>query len=238
MFVDAIAKLLGEWSQNFNIYSCIFRLVLAVILAMIAGSERATKLHAAGLKTFICVAMVASLGALGDLYLTAVVGAGFGFIVPAVVIGIAIISGNTLLYSSKNKLRGLTTSVGLWVVGLIAVVIGFGLYTIGLIAFVIFMSAIMILPKVEKFIKKRSVYLELHIELKSREGLQVFIGTLRKVGLQVKDIEANPAFANSGLAVYSVTVKINDPSLKDKSHADIVAALSALENVNYVEEIY
>ena len=96
----------------------------------------------------------------------------------------------------------------------------------------------MVLPKVEKALKKRSKYLELHIELKSRDGLPMFISTLRKFGLTVKDIEANPAYANSGLGVYSVTVKITSKDLAQKSHADIVAALSTLENVNYVEEIY
>ena len=236
--MDFIANVLGEWSQTFSVYSCLFRIALAVVIAMLAGSERATKLHSAGLKTFICVSLVASLGAVGDLYLTQEVGLSFGFIVPAVIIGIAIISGNTLLYSSKNQLRGLTTSVALWVVALLSIAIGFGLYTIGIVAFVIFMVVLMILPKVEKALKKRSKYLELHIELKSRDGLAIFISTIRKFGLKVKDIESNPAYANSGLAVYSVTVKITSKELAAKTHADIVAALSALENVNYVEEIY
>lgn len=236
--MDIIAKLLGEWSAEFNAWSCLFKIALATILAMIAGTERATKLHSAGIKTFISVSLAGVSGALADVYLTEIKGLSVSLLSPAIIIGVAVISTNTILFSSKNQLRGLTTSVGLWCIGIIAMIIGYGLYFAGVIVFALFMLVIVLLPKYEKKIKEGSVYLEAHIELKSRESLQVFTNSLRSFGLKINDIEINPAYANSGLGVYSVTMKIVNPDLKKKSHKEIIEAISAMETVAFVEEIF
>lgn len=236
--MDNIAKLLGEWSAGFNTWSCLLKIALATVLAMLAGTERATKLHSAGIKTFISVALVGVSGSLADVYLTEIKGLSVSLLSPAIIIGVAVISTNTILFSSKNQLRGLTTSVGLWCVGIIAMIIGYGMYFAGVVVFALFMLVIVFLPKFEKKIKEGSVYLEAHIELKSRESLQVFTNSLRSFGLKINDIEINPAYANSGLGVYSVTMKIVNPELKKKTHKEIIEAISAMETVGFVEEIF
>ncbi len=234
--MDPIAKLLGEWSQNFNIYSSIFKFVLCLIFAVAMGSERAAKLQAAGLKTFVSVSLATSLGALGDVYLMDA-GVKVPFLCPAIVLGIAIISSNTILFSSKNQFRGLTTSVGLLCIEIISAVICYGLYTIGVIAFFAYMLFVIFLPKLERKIKQKSSCFELHVELKSRDALQIFIMTVRQFGLKVNGVELNPAYANSGLAVYSVSVKTVSKELKEKEHQEIISALGTLDMVNYIEEI-
>ncbi len=236
--MDIIAKLLGEWSAEFNAWSCLLKIALATVLAMLAGTERATKLHSAGIKTFISVALAGVSGSLADVYLTEIKGLSVSLLSPAIIIGVAVISTNTILFSSKNQLRGLTTSVGLWCVGIIAMIIGYGMYFAGVVVFALFMLVIVFLPKFEKKIKEGSVYLEAHIELKSRESLQVFTNSLRSFGLKINDIEINPAYANSGLGVYSVTMKIVNPELKKKTHKEIIEAISAMETVGFVEEIF
>lgn len=235
--MDIIAKVLGEWASGFNTYSCLFKTGLCVLLSLIAGTERASKLHSAGIKTFIFVGLAGLLGALGDSYVLQN-GGTFSVITPAVIIGVAIISTNTILFSSKNQLRGLTTSVGLWCVGIISAVIGFGMYFMGILAFVLFMSVIVFLPKFEKRMKQKSVYIEAHVELKSRDGLQLFTSALRQLGLKINDIEVNPAYVNSGLAVYSMNMRIVNPELKGKNHKELIEAISSMETVVYVEEIF
>ena len=214
--MDIIAGLLGEWSEGFNTYSCLLRIVLATLVAMAVGIERSTKFHSAGMKTFITVSLASTLGALGDVYLSEVKGVGIVFLCPAVIIGIAIIGTNTI----------------------IAMMIGYGLYFVGILAFAIFMLVILFFPKLEKKIKSKSIYLEAHIEFKSRESLQVFTNSIRQFGLKINDIEINPAYANSGLAVYSISMKIANPELRKKSHKEIMEMLSAMETVNYIEEIF
>ena len=86
--------------------------------------------------------------------------------------------------------------------------------------------------------KQKSAYIEAHIELKSRDGLQVFTGALRQLGLKINDIEINPAYVNSGLAVYSMNMRIVNPELKSKSHKELLDAVSSMETVVYAEEIF
>lgn len=234
---DIFANLMGEWSKGVGVGAVALKLALAVIFATVIGMERAQKHHAAGLRTFISVALAFAVAALGDICLIE----GCGMKVPALtavaVIGAAIIGCNSILFSSKNQLKGLTTSVCLWVNGFIAAMLGFGQYTIALFGFVILMLCVVLLPKIETFIRRRSPQIEVHLELKSRNCLQEFIATVREFGLRINDIEGNPAYANSGLGVYSVLMTVVSPELKKKKHGEIIEALSVLECVSYIEEI-
>ena len=236
MKVDILASLLGEWSQSVNIYSSMLKIVLTVVMGTILGAERARNRHAAGLRTFIVVALGAMLAGVGDLYFVKVLSS-FPFLSAATVIGIAIISGNTILFTSKSQIKGLTTSGGLWAMALIGITVGLGLYTTALIAFAVLLFALSAFNKMERYFKARSSHFEIHLELVARNVLQEFTGTIRKFGLKIDDIEINPAYANSGLGVYTIKLKVVDPNLCKKTHKEIIDILSSLECVHYIEEI-
>ena len=239
LIIDPIAKLLGNWSVELNVYSATLRILLAFILAGTIGIERARKRHSAGLRTFILVALASSMAMIMDIY-CGINGYFKGLVVlsAATIIGIAIISSNSLLYSSKNQIKGLTTAVALWSVGFVGLAMGAGFYTIGLVAYLLVFFCLAILPDVERYLKNRSNHFEIHLELKNKSDLQDFLATIRKIGLNIDDIEANPAYQNSGLSVYSISITITKENLrKYKSHAAIIEALSSLEYISYICEI-
>lgn len=237
---DPLAKLLGEWSAELNIYSATLRIILAFILAGTIGIERARKRHCAGLRTFILVALASAMAMLIDLYCAAnnIIGKGLVILSAATVIGIAVISSNSLLYSSKNQIKGLTTAVALWSVSFIGLALGAGFYTVGIIGYLLVFFCLAILPDLEKYLKNRSNHFEIHLELKNKNDLQDFLTTIRKLGLYIDDIEANPAYQNSGLSVYSISITITKENLrKYKSHAAIIEALRSIEYIAYISEI-
>ncbi|MDE6441419.1 MAG: MgtC/SapB family protein [Clostridia bacterium] len=234
---DFFADLLGEWSKGVNIGSVAFKIALTVIFATVLGCERARNRHAAGLRTFIVVSLASTAVAIADLFLIGTYGITFPFLSAATVIGIAIISTNTILFSSKNQLKGLTTSVGLWAACIISVMLGLGLYTVALIAYLVLMLCLTLFTKLELFIKGKSNHFEVHLELKGRNLLQEFNATMREFGLKIDNIEINPAYANTGLGVYTVELTVLDKELKKKQHKEIISALSALDCVSYIEEI-
>ena len=237
MSADAIAKLLGDWSSQVNIASTALKTVIAIIMAVILGCERAKNRHAAGLRTLIVISIGSAIAGIADIYFVKELSATFAFLSAAVIIAIAVISANTIIFSSKNQIKGLTTSVGIWTMAIISAALGFGLYTTALIGFGALMIGIIAFTKLETYIKSRSSHLEVHLELKSRNNLQEFMGTIRKFGLKIDDMESNPAYANSGLGVYSVKLTVVGDELKNKKHADIIEALSALDCVYFIEEI-
>jgi putative Mg2+ transporter-C (MgtC) family protein len=235
---DPIGKLLGDWAQDLSVWSILLRLVLSIVISAIVGWERSSKRHAAGLRTFIIVSLASTLAMIIDLILIKQTGGAFWLVSTATTIGIAIISANTILYSSKNQIKGLTTSVGLWATGIIGLLIGTGNYTIVLFCAVTFILVLSIVPALEIYLKNKSNHFEIHLELKNVSYLKDFSTVIRELGLRIDGIESNPSYINSGLSVYSVSVSITKKELKDfKSHKDIINALKTLDYVYYIEEM-
>ena len=236
--VDPISNLIGEWSTRLDLGSIVLRIVISFLFSAIIGWERSTKRHAAGLRTFMLVSLASTMAMLLDLFLLTKFTLTFPVISAAVVVGIAIISSNSILYSSKSQIKGLTTAAGLWAVGFIGLLIGAGFYTVSVIGFLAMMLCLSMFPKMERHFKNRSNHFEVHLELKSKENLQSFVGTIRKLGLRIDDIEVNPAYINSGLSVYSVALTIQSQELKKyKTHGEIIDALRSIEYIHHIEEM-
>ena len=237
-FIDPFAKIMGSWSYGINAASIILRIAVSIIFAAVLGCERSGKRHAAGLRTFILVALSASVSIIIDMTLMENYGVALPFLSGAAVIAMAIISCNTILYSSRSQIKGLTTSAALWACGTLGFCIGAGYYLISLIVFAALMCCLAIFPKMEAYLKNRSNHFEIHLELNDIKYLQNFVITIRQLGLTIDDIESNPAYLNSGLSVYSVAVSINSDELKKyKTHKEIIKALSTLEYINHIEEM-
>ena len=231
---DPIAKILGEWSIYIGWRSVLFRIFLSVLLAAVVGCERSSKRHSAGLRTFILISLASSVSSMIDICFKNNIPVLSG----AAIVSVAMISGNSILFSSKSQIKGLTTSAGLWACGIVSLTIGAGLYTITLISFFALLFCLSLLPIVEVILKDRSNHFEIHLELKSSSSLQDFVMTIRKLGLKIDDIESNPAYLNSGLSVYSISITINERDTeKYQHHRDIIEALRSLEYVHYIEEM-
>ena len=128
MKTDWIAGFLGTWSTELTLGAILLRLALSMALAAIIGCERSSKRHSAGLRTFILVSLAGTSTMLIDQYLMDVLPITIPVLSAAAVIGITTISGNSILFSSKNQIKGLTTSVGLWCCGIVGLALGAGLY--------------------------------------------------------------------------------------------------------------
>lgn len=235
MKLDPIAQLLGTWATELNLYTLILRIALALVLSAILGCERSSKRHAAGLRTFMVVALATCIAMILDLYLS-----NFFYLISASsIIGLAIITVNSILYSSRNQIKGLTTSVSLWACGVIGLCIGAGLYTVTVVSFLLLLCSLSIFPKFERYLKDRSNHFEVHLELKNIAYLQNFVTTIRELGMWIDDIECNTAYQNSGLSVYSVAISISSKELKKyKTHSQIIEALSSLDYIYHIEEMH
>ena len=230
---DPIAALLGPWSNQICLGYILLRIALSMLFGAIIGCERATKRHAAGLRTFMLACLASAIAMMVDQSL-----GGVPIVSAAAVIGVAIISSNSILYSSRSQIKGLTTSMGLWAIVALGLAIGAGLYALALIGFGAMLCCLSLFPPFEAYLKDRSNHFEVHLELKDRRNLQDFVTTIRKLGLRIDDIESNPAYLNSGLSVYSISVTITSPELKKyKRHDEIIEALRSLDYVYFIDEL-
>lgn len=234
--MDPIAKMLGPWSQELGAPGIVFRVVLSVALAAIIGCERSSKRHSAGLRTFILIALTMTVLMLLDIHLAQQ--SGIYLLSCAGILGVAVISVHSLLISSRSQIKGLTTAAGLWASAIVALASGAGYYTITLAAFAVLLCGLAVFPSLESWLKNRSNHFEVHLELKNSAALHSFVTTIRRLGLTIDDIEANPAYANSGLSVYSIAISISSQELKKyKTHTQIIEALRTLEYIDHIEEM-
>ena len=157
---DVIAGLLGPWSAELGLGAILLRAALSVLFSAVIGCERSSKRHSAGLRTFILVSITGTAAMLTDRLLMELAGVPVPVLSAAAVIGMATISGNSILFSSKNQIKGLTTSAGLWCCGLIGMALGAGLYTLSLVLFLVLLCSMSGLPVLEKHLKDRSNHFE------------------------------------------------------------------------------
>lgn len=238
MKTDWIAGLLGPWSAELTLGSIFLRLAVSMALAAIIGCERSSKRHSAGLRTFILVSLAGTATMLIDQYLMDVLPITVPVLSAAAIIGMTTISGNSILFSSKNQIKGLTTSVGLWCCGIVGLALGAGLYTLALVLFFALLCSMSGLPALETHLKDRSNHFEVHLELKNKSDLPDFVSTVRALGIRIDDIESNPAYLNSGLSVFTVSFTVASAELKQyKKHGEIIEALKSLDYVYYIEEM-
>ena len=227
-----------KFFREFNIWTILIRVFLALLIGLVFGLERSRKRHTAGLRTFTFVSLFASSAALLDVYFMSNFKVVFPVMTSAVILGGAIISANTMLYSAKSQIKGLTTAVALWLIGIVGACFGAGLYTVALLSAVLAYICLNVMPKLEIYLKNRSNHFEIHLELKNRNDLVNFTGVVRKLGIRIDDIEANPAYNNTGLGVYTISLTIKSGELKKyKTHEQIIEALKTLDYINCIEEI-
>jgi putative Mg2+ transporter-C (MgtC) family protein len=236
--IDPISSLLGDWAEQITIGSIILRLLLSLIISGILGCERSSKRHSAGLRTFIVESLGATIAGLADIFIIEKFGVTFPVLSAGTIIAMATLSSNSVLFTSKNQIRGLTTAFTLWACGIVGLCLGFGFYTVALIGFLISLISLALLPAVEIYLKDRSNHFEIHLELVNKSNLPEFITTIRKLGLKIDDIEANSAYLNSGLSVYTIALTVESPELKKyKTHHEIIEAIKSVPYVSFIEEL-
>ena len=111
--------------------SVVARLLVASLCGAFIGLEREKKGSPAGIKTFSTVCFGAAVAMVANEYLTVVMGRGTGDIArigAQVVSGIGFLGAGTILVTSSNKIKGLTTAALLWVTATIGLAAGAGFY--------------------------------------------------------------------------------------------------------------
>ena len=235
---DPLALALGGWAADLTPGAICLRLGITVVLAAVVGCERASKRHSAGLRTFILVAFASAVAMMLDLFLMAGTSVRFPLLSAATGGGTAMLSSNSVLFSSRSQIKGLTTSAALWFCGFLGFVIGAGQYTLSIIVYVLFLCILTWFPSIEVYLNNRSNHFEIHLELKNSNYLRDFVTVSRQLGLRIDDIEANQAYVGSGLSVYTITITIFSAELKKyKTHREIIQALSSLDYIYHIEEL-
>ena len=234
--------------RELNIWSMMLRVILAMLMGGLVGYERERKSHPAGFRTYMIVAIGASLTVMMSQYyalmqstvwagIVARVGnrtdaARFG---AQVVNGIGFLGAGTILVTSRQEVQGLTTAAGLWASACMGLAIGAGFYECMLVGFLLILFSLSLLPKLEDAVNERSRHCNVYLELDGIEKLGGVVNRLKRDDVRLFDIDLqktqNPGRGQQVNAVFNLFLP------KARTHTELLAQLSTIDGVITVEEI-
>ena len=157
-------------------YSAIvLRIFLAILLGGVIGMERGMKNRPAGLRTYMLVCLGACMVMLTNQYVYQVYGIGDPVRMGAQVIsGIGFLGVGTIIVTSRNQIKGLTTAAGLWASACIGLSLGIGLYEAAIIGAVCIFLILTLLNEMDFKMRRNTKQLDTYIELKENVPLRSF----------------------------------------------------------------
>ena len=232
--LDPLVSKLPWLGEVDNLWSIIIKVVLACLIGGLIGAERATKHHVAGLRTHMLVCLGATVAMMINEFIAlesdvARLGAG-------VLTGIGFLGAGTMVVTSRNQVKGLTTAAALWASAALGLAIGIAFFTLALTSAALILIALVFLPKIESKIQKNSKAYDIHVELSKRTDLKLLLELLRSKNIVIRSIAYDSAYAGTGLSVYSLSL-LSKPT-KDKKfihYQELITELQALEYVNFAE---
>ncbi len=216
--------------QNFplNIWQVLIRVVAAIAIGAIIGSERARHGRAAGIRTHLLVCLGSTMTALTSVYINEIMGMGGDIArLPAQVIsGVGFLGAGMIILKSNSIITGLTTAAGVWTTATIGIALGYGFYFGAAAVTAFFVLAVILFSKLEKHRKKTGgVYIEIDDMYKTNEIINE-IEKLIPTGFSYQ-ITAPKSGHVGNLGIDIVILKFKDSDVEQ---------LKAIDNVVFVAD--
>jgi putative Mg2+ transporter-C (MgtC) family protein len=174
----------------------VFKLVLAMVLGGLVGLEREITNRPAGFRTHTLVCMGSTLVMVTSMHLFRlyhdIVNLDPARLGAQVISGIGFLGAGTIL-KDKARVRGLTTAASLWVVACIGLAVGAGLYGVSIFVAVLAYVTLILLKKMEGFLKQRSEIEEFELDIRNVPGqIAKVTECMGRLNVQIKDIKIEP----------------------------------------------
>lgn len=231
MNFESISNTLSE----INTISIAFRLLLSIILCGIIGMERGLRNRPAGFMTYILVGMGSTLIMITNQYIATM----YENVDPArmaaqVISGIGFLGAGTILTTSKNEIRGLTTAAGIWATSAIGLAIGIGFYMGAILGCGFMIFSLVLLKKIDRNIKTHARMMEVYIEYSDEFSIQNISEYTESKGYELLDIEFGK-LKTINKEIGTLTFVIN--FRHQVNHAQIIEAIKDLKGITYTREI-
>jgi len=236
-----------DYMRELNVYSMMLRIVLAMITGGIVGFERERRGRAAGFRTYMLVAMGASLTVILSQYLALMLeGPWHGVsaelnlstdisrFASQVINGVGFLGAGTIIVTGRQQVKGLTTAAGLWASACIGIAIGAGFYECVLVAMVLVIFCMKLLPALETVMVSRSRNMSIYIEMDSFENLAGIVNRIKAEKVRLYDVEIEKE-KHEHMSKFSVLFSVGLP--RKLSHAEILAMLSTLDGIAAIDEV-
>lgn len=218
--IDPILNLL-KLDESITWYGVIVRLVVATIFGGIVGLERQNNNQSAGFRTHIILTVASALAMLTNQFIIERFGTGdISRIGAGVVSGVGFLGAGTILITSRNRIKGLTTAAGLWACSCLGIAIGAGFYTAAICGLIIYVFALLLQP-LESKLSKFSKYVNIQLEFDDPKKINSFIDYIREKNIKLLSLNDNDNYKDTGLYVYNVLLSFPKGYKKEQLNNDL-----------------
>jgi len=218
-----------------NMASIAFRLILSIILCGAIGMERGLRNRPAGFMTYLLVGCGSALIMITNQYIATI----YTNVDPTrmasqVVSGIGFLGAGTIITTSKNEIRGLTTAAGLWAAAAVGLAVGIGFYGGAILGSIFIIFSLMYLKKIDLYIKTHAKTMEIYLEYNEEFSMQNLSLYTEQSCYEIFDMEAGKIKTLNG-EFGTLTFDVN---FRHKvNHAKIIEEIRQLPGILYVREV-
>ena len=205
------------------------RVLLSLVCGGLIGIERAEKRRPAGFRTHILICLGAAIAAMTSEYLFLVMhyyldvarmGSG-------VVSGIGFIGAGTIMVTQRQRVKGLTTAAGLWVVAIVGLCCGFGFYEGAVYATILVLMAEVLFSKLEYRLLRDNREVTVYAEYVRSSCLEEIVSKCHMMGVKIVDVEITRKGGEDGSSCAVLALRSRQGADKE----EILQALSGVEGV-------
>lgn len=233
--------------RQFDVWSVVLRLIMAMLFGGMLGIERTKKGRAAGFRTYMFVCMGATLTILLGQYESALLAGRWAEIAQQtgirtdvsrfgaqVINGVGFLGAGTIVVTGRQEVKGLTTAAGLWASACAGLAIGAGAYECVILAFFLIFLCIRVFPCLETTIMARTRNMNVYVEFVSLDDVGEIISRIKEQEAKIYEVDivrGGEECAWRPSAVFFIRLS------QRRSHEGILTAISELENVTTIDEI-
>ncbi len=218
-----------------NIASIAFRLFLSIILCGAIGMERGLRNRPAGFMTYLLVGCGSALIMITNQYIATI----YTNVDPTrmasqVVSGIGFLGAGTIITTSKNEIRGLTTAAGIWAAAAVGLAVGIGFYGGAILGSIFIIFSLMYLKKIDLYIKTHAKTMEIYLEYNEEFSMQNLSLYTEQSQYEIFDMEAGKIKTLNG-EFGTLTFDVN---FRHKvNHIKIIEEIRQMPGILYVREV-
>lgn len=224
----------NEYLQSINMFSTVLRLMLALVCGGLLGLERGKKKRPAGFRTHMLVCVGSALAMITNQYMAEhYAGIDASRMASQVISGIGFLGAGTIMVTGLQKIRGLTTAAGLWVVACIGLAFGTGFYSGGIVATVLCYVINTVLHRFETRMETNARIIGIYVELADVSYIGKLLEKLRQSEINVTELETGKARMSDNHVGVLLVIRL----AHFVNHSEIIEQLEMVEGVSFVEEV-
>jgi len=151
-----------------------------------------------------------------------------------VVSGIGFLGAGTIITTSKNEIRGLTTAAGIWAAAAVGLAVGIGFYGGAIIGSIFIIFSLMYLKKIDLYIKTHAKTMEIYLEYNEEFSMQNLSLYTEQSHFEIFDMEAGKIKTLTG-EFGTLTFDVNFHH--KVNHIKIIEEIRQLPGILYVREV-